>query len=223
MSGTRPPAHRPGEDVFGRLRDRLTRPLPGGDAHRIAWPSDLPDRELPDGEVYREAAVLLAVVSEPDGFWIPFVERPQTMPHHPGQIGLPGGGRDEGESARDCALREADEEIGLSPGRVDLLGQLSPVAISVSGFRVEVFVGAVRGALDLAPQNREVARLLRASPEIWRDGPVAQFVRKRGDQSLTAPAYPIDDRLIWGATALMLAEFLWIWEECRPEPSETGL
>jgi 8-oxo-dGTP pyrophosphatase MutT (NUDIX family) len=163
--------------------------------------------------------VLLAIVESAEGFWIPFVERPQTMPQHPGQIGLPGGGQEDGESVEACALREAEEEIGLLPERVEVLGRLSPVTIGVSRFRVEVLVGGVRGPLDLAPRNREVNRLLRGDPELWQSGPSAEYVRERQNQTFRAPAYAIDDALIWGATALMLAEFLWIWNECGPEVS----
>lgn len=194
--------------------------LPGEAAHRDALPVDFV-RPAQGREPMRAAAVLLAIRpgAETDTFQIPLIERPDTMPHHAGQIALPGGEIEPGEEALACALREAWEEIGIAPESVEVLGKLSPIEIPVSGYRVSAIVGWAGGRAGYRPQAGEVLRVLRADPDrLAREGPTARRVRIRDGSAWDFPAYDVEGSVVWGATALILAEFLEIWRRVRSIP-----
>jgi 8-oxo-dGTP pyrophosphatase MutT (NUDIX family) len=100
-----------------------------------------PARTL-DVPAFRRAAVLLALLDRPGGPTILFTRRASTLPHHSGEISVPGGGLEPGETPEAGALREAEEEVGLLPARVELLGRLDDL-VSVARFVVTPVVGAV--------------------------------------------------------------------------------
>jgi 8-oxo-dGTP pyrophosphatase MutT (NUDIX family) len=206
------------EVIAAKLRAALAGPLPGPQAHQQALPPGY-RREAPvAGLPITDAAVLLALrFDSPDGrIFFPLILRPDSMEHHAGQIALPGGAIDEGETPVDCALREAEEEIGLDPGRVEVLGRLTPFVIPISGYRVDPFVGIVRGSLSYRPREAEVLRILAADPDrLAREGPHLRLALERAGTVVPFPAYDVDGELVWGATALILAEFLAIWREVR--------
>jgi 8-oxo-dGTP pyrophosphatase MutT (NUDIX family) len=206
------------EETIERLRAALARPLPGPEAHRHALPTGF-SREAPaEGAIITGAAVLLALRFDPagDGVSFPMIRRADSMEHHAGQIALPGGAIDEGETPVDCALREAEEEIGLDRARVEILGRLTPFVIPVSGYRVEPFVGNVRGTVVYRPHEAEVLRVLTADPDrLAREGPRLSLPRERAGSLRAFPAYDVESELVWGATALILAEFLQIWRDVR--------
>src|SRR5512138_302853 len=92
---------------------------------------------------FRPAAVLVPLLARPDGPTLLFTRRTETVPHHKGEISFPGGGREPGEDAVAAALREADEEVGLAPARVEVLGALDDVP-SIARYVVTPVVAAVR-------------------------------------------------------------------------------
>jgi 8-oxo-dGTP pyrophosphatase MutT (NUDIX family) len=96
---------------------------------------------------FRPAAVLVPVLARPGGPSVLFTRRTEHVPKHKGEISFPGGGREPGEDAVGAALREAEEEVGLEPARVEVLGALDDVA-SVWGYVVTPIVGAVREPPD---------------------------------------------------------------------------
>lgn len=209
------------------LRRVLALPLPGRAAQKAAWPDDLPGRSDPlEEENYGPAAVLLALCPArfPADFSIPLIRRSDGMPHHAGQISLPGGVCHAGEDWQDCALREAEEEIGLSPACVDVLGPLTPVPVSVSRYRIHPIVGWVAEPPPFVPLAAEVVEILSADPDtLSREGPRGFVHRSRSERVFDAPAYLVADSRgqearVWGATAIILAEFLALWREARQTP-----
>src|SRR5687767_8442733 len=108
----------------------------------------------------RDAAVLIPIVAVPEPTVI-FTVRTDTLPSHKGQISFPGGSIDEDDaSARDAALRETQEEIGLDPGNVRVLGELDDTPTFVSGYVVHPFVGWLDEKPSLTPNPAEVAEIL---------------------------------------------------------------
>jgi len=128
---------------------------------------------------------------------------------HAGQVSLPGGVVDPGETFEQAALREAHEEVALALEDVRVLGALTPLDIPVSGFRLHPVVAAQATRPSLKPSDSEVARILEVSVADLLNG--EHFItteRKRDGFSLTVPAFRIANVEVWGATAMVLAEFL---------------
>jgi 8-oxo-dGTP pyrophosphatase MutT (NUDIX family) len=151
----------------------------------------------------KEAAVLVAITERPEPGVLLTVRR-EHLRTHAGQVSFPGGRLDPGEDAIVAALREAEEEIGLPPSRVELWGTADPYC-TITGYRVTPVVGMVPPDLPLASHELEVAD--------WFEAPLSFLLDPANQQRMTAEYqgrmrdyYQIDwqDRRIWGATAAML-------------------
>lgn len=197
------------------LRDRLTRPLPGRAAQvRLApkprhWPS-------PDA-VLRPAAALLLVYPHHDEWWTPLTVRVAGLRAHGGQVSLPGGRLDRpDETVAAAALRETHEEIGVLSADIDVLGELTPLPIAVSGHLLHPVVGSavLRPAFVLAPD--EVARVIEVPvARLLREDAVAWERRALSSGSLDVPYFEFEGARVWGATAMILAEFIALLDELR--------
>src|SRR5690606_29562937 len=108
----------------------------------------------------RPAAVLLLVYPGHLGWHVPLMLRPLHMPDHGGQISLPGGMIEAGESSQQAALREYGEELGAPAHHVNLLGPLTPLYLFASNFQITPWVGCVSERPTWTPSPREVERLL---------------------------------------------------------------
>ena len=197
-------------DVVARLETALTRPLPGPAAQEIMAPR--PRREWPPGsspEHARRAAGLLLIIPIVHRPHIVLTVRAQTLDRHGGQVSLPGGVIEPDETAERAALREAHEEIGLSIPAVRTLGALTPVDIPVSGFRLYPIVAVADDRPDLRPSDDEVALILEPSIDDLMDpGRIVWRTLTRDARTLAVPAFVANDVEIWGATAMVVAEFL---------------
>lgn len=132
------------------------------------------------------------------------------MVRHGGQVSLPGGVIEAGETFEQAALREAHEEIGLTD-TVQILGALTPIDIPVSGFRLHPIVAAAARRPALRAADGEVAQVLEVPIDALMD-PSRLVVKPltRDGRGFDVPALIVDDADIWGATAMVLAEFLTI-------------
>lgn len=164
-----------------------------------------PEAAMPAAQSLRPAAVLIAIETFGVEPRIILTQRASTLRHHAGQVAFPGGKRDEEDaSIEETALREADEEIGLRPENVRVLGRL-PVHETVTGFSVTPVLGLVRASFDPKPDPGEVAEVFSAPLSHVTDSPQfsVQGRRWRGQRRhyYTVPFGPY---YIWGATARIL-------------------
>jgi len=212
-------------DVLLQLESGLRRELPGSTAHALLSPQ--PRRAWPPGfnpARIRLAAGLLLVFphsSSSDRAHIVLTVRAHAL-RHGGQVSLPGGVVDPGETFEQTALREAHEEIALTTHGVEVLGPLTPLDIPVSGFRLHPIVAAIDHAPRLHPADAEVARILRIDLDELCDGAALVATRRTRDgHTLDVPAFRVAGVEIWGATAMVLAEFLVLlgWHGPRPAPA----
>src|SRR4029077_102996 len=123
---------------------------------------------------------------------------------HAGEISFPGGRRDGDEELLHTALREAQEEIGLAPDRVEVVGALPPIGTFVTNYKVHPFVGLIDERMRFAPNPAEVESVLVAS----RDDLVAAYAKRRlvrRGVPIKTDTYEIADKLIWVSTARILA------------------
>ena len=155
-----------------------------------------------------DAAVLVPLFERNGDLTAVFTERRHDLRRHAGEISFPGGRQDvPDEDLRETALREAEEEIGLEPGRVELLGALPPVGTFVTGYRVFPFVGWIQDGNDWLPQETEVEQVLELSlPDLVRGYESKRLIRK--GVPIKTPTYTVDGHLIWGATGRMVETLL---------------
>lgn len=186
-------------DEISRLKDALARPA--GESSDF----DLNPVLLPDARILRPAAVLIAVWLRPEGARLILTKRASHLKHHPGQIAFPGGKVDAGDSGPEAAaLREAWEEIGLPPHRVEVLGRL-PSHETVTNYMIQPILGIVRDDFTPVAEAGEVdevftvplAHVLDSSRfiiegRVWKGQPRRYF------------AVPYGPYYIWGATARIL-------------------
>jgi 8-oxo-dGTP pyrophosphatase MutT (NUDIX family) len=181
------------------IADRLRRSLAAAPAG-TALPGDHGAGHPGEGDA---AAVLIAITDRDDPGVI-FTVRRDDLRTHAGQIAFPGGRIEPGEQAEEAALREASEEIGLSPSAVGTVGALEPYR-TVTGYVVTPIVAVIPADLPLAPHEHEVAD--------WFEAPLAYLLDPRNQQlqsvlfeGRTRHYYQIDwnGRRIWGATAAMI-------------------
>ena len=154
------------------------------------------------------AAVLIPLVWHDDEWHILYTRRTDRVESHKGQVSFPGGACDEGETTPEqTALREADEEIGLNPDDVKVLGRLTNM-ITITYFRVTPVVGVIQWPTVFRVGEHEVARIF-TIPLAWLANPVNrwQFDMPGRNRSLIA-YHPYDGELLWGATARMTVDFL---------------
>jgi 8-oxo-dGTP pyrophosphatase MutT (NUDIX family) len=205
------------EYCLGRLREQLAGPLPGVEAQARMAPGSRakPEQASVEGKDCREAGVLVLVYpgeDRGDGVLVLTVRR-DHLPDHPGQISFPGGEREDNETLAETALREAREEIALPSEKVEVLGRLTPLYIPPSGFCVHPFVGVAPAAPDLHPADDEVAAILRVPLAHLLVPAVRQReTRSLGGEPVEVPFYAARGHKVWGATAMMLAELLALWE-----------
>ena len=193
--------------LIADLSSALARPLPAAAAHALMAPR--PARTWPEGGRARDAAGLLFLFPRGGRPHIILTVRAERLGRHSGQVSLPGGVIEPGEAYEQAALREAHEEISLQSAGVQIVGALSPIDIPVSGFRLHPVVGASDRAPSLAAADGEVARILEvAVADLMAPGAVVTTERVRDGSRIAVPAFRVGREEIWGATAMVLAEFL---------------
>jgi 8-oxo-dGTP pyrophosphatase MutT (NUDIX family) len=169
-----------------------------------------------------DAAVLVPLFGEPRDLGLVFTERRADLRRHAGEISFPGGRPDHPrEGMLETALREAEEEIGLDPDAVEVLGALPPVSTVVTGYKVHPVVGLIPEGLAFTPNPTEVAAVLLFRLDELRAGFAMRRLVRRG-VPIRTPTYVVGEHLVWGATARILGSLLERIEGPRPADPPTS-
>jgi 8-oxo-dGTP pyrophosphatase MutT (NUDIX family) len=199
------------QQFFRALKEALIVPLPGSKAQHLMSPPQRishPHRGIKP----RNSAILILMYPTSHGIHIPFTLRLHTLAHHAGEISFPGGGVEEKDPTLiHTALRETAEELGIDEHAVIVLGQLTPLYVSASQNMIQPIVGWLDERPTFSPSPYEVERIIEVPVTTLLDpGIVGEYQRVKHGQILTAPCYRIDSECIWGATAMILSEFILI-------------
>jgi len=184
--------------------------LPGLPVHMQLSPKGRIDAQYMDNpRNSRPAAVLILLYTYESEIYLPLIRRTENGTHG-GQIALPGGAHEGSEKFPiETALREAHEEIDIAPKEVEVLGVLTPLFIAVSNYSVTPVVACTHGKAEMRPQPSEVQEILPLPlNEILQNPEEGIFDSSSG--KITAPYYRSSKGRIWGATAMLLSEFVYI-------------
>jgi 8-oxo-dGTP pyrophosphatase MutT (NUDIX family) len=201
----------PLRDIEQLLRDRLKGTLPGVEAQMRFAPTPIrPEWRAGNFPAdSRIAAALLLLYPAAAGPAVALTVRSSGLARHPGQVSLPGGATDPGETLVEAALREAAEEIGVDPAHVRVLGELTPVHVLVSGFTLHPVVGVSDRRPDFHASPGEVEEILEVSLHDLRDASrIRQGTRLREGVAVEFPYFDLLGHQVWGATAMVLGEFI---------------
>lgn len=216
-------------DFIQKLKNRLDSPLrPAEKAHSLMESlarKNMTSFQYKEREKTRVAAVLILLFpfenedgNEKSDWKMPLVLRPQYegMHNHGGQIGLPGGGREvQDENLMMTAIRETQEEIGVIVPKINILGSLSDLYIAPSDSLVTPFVGFLDSKPNFILDPKEVDRIIEAplsslkNPELR----MQKEIILPNKIILDVPYFALNDDSIWGATAMILSELLYLMEE----------
>ena len=157
----------------------------------------------------KRASVLIPIIRDREHFSLIFSRRAENLAAHSGQIAFPGGAVEDGESYAEAAVREAQEEVGIAPERVELIGRLDDLITNVSGFLVAPFIGVIHERIDYVLQESEVDEVFEVPVDalLTPSQPEVRYVDYRGS-SYPAYFYPFGAHEIWGLTGRMLKTFL---------------
>ncbi|MEM6525343.1 MAG: CoA pyrophosphatase [Bacteroidota bacterium] len=197
--------------LIQKLENKLTRPLPGTKAQSRMTPSGFSDvrfnRELMDQA--RLSGVLILLYKKQNEWYFPLTLRHQYNGAHSGQVSLPGGKKeDTDENVVHTALREAREEVGITPGDLEVMGQLTDLYIPPSNFKVTPTLAYTHQPPRFEIDTFEVKELIETPLSMLADsGRIKTKPMEFGKgYSAEMPYFDVYGHVVWGATAMILSE-----------------
>ena len=202
---------------LSNLRNALSKPLPGALAHHKMSPPNRPiEHRIPkEGDNIRESAVLILLWKNEDQIFTVFILRPEYDGVHSNQIAFPGGKYEKNDNDFVAtALREAQEEVGIIPETISILGQLTPLYIPPSKFIVYPIVGYTTTTPTFIPDPIEIQEVIPYNLFCFLnpDSLVIHDIEVENRILPEIPCYKIKDKYIWGATAMIFSELLEVIE-----------
>lgn len=189
------------------IRKALSQALPGSVSHMKMLPLN---RELKasdeDQSRLKHSSVLLLLYIDNQELNVCLIKRPSHMKHHAGQIALPGGRIEKGETAIETALRETWEEIGITSDQIEVLGSLSELYVQVSRFQIHPFVGWLKKKPEFIINKNEVEKTISFPLQLLKNSS-EEVELNTISGLLKVPCVQFEAEIIWGATAMILLEF----------------
>jgi 8-oxo-dGTP pyrophosphatase MutT (NUDIX family) len=193
------------------LKEELRNPLPGAEYQAKMVPEGRPSPDF-TGKGRKNAAVALVLYNNHKVGCIELIliKRTEYKGHHSGQVSFPGGKVDRSDSSLlDTAVRETFEEIGIQLYPENLLGELTPLYILVSGFLVQPFVFFLPDIPQFKIDAQEVNYPIHCCIDVLLDESLIRTSEfNAGGRNIRAPYYAIADEIVWGATSMIMAEFV---------------
>ena len=205
-----------------RLEQVLQENQLGPEVRESMAPSQRRNNPMAEEREIRTAGVLMLLFQKQERWHMPVIVRPQYDGPHSGQIALPGGRREPcDENLWQTATRETEEEIGVKRGDVRGLGSLAPLYIPNSRYQVTPFIGWAQGRVDFRPDPSEVVEVLQLPLALLLDPQYTQRdVWEIRGQDIEVPYFKFGSHKIWGATAMMLKDFLCCWSITNQQKGE---
>lgn len=189
------------------IKKALSQGLPGSVSHKKMLPLNRTLRATEqEQKTIKHSSVLLLLFVENNELHAILIKRPEHMKHHAGQIALPGGRIEKGESALETALRETWEEIGITSEQLEILGSLSELYVQVSRFQIHPFVGWLCKKPQFIINKNEVEKTIAFPLKLIKNS-VDEVELNTFSGPLKVPCVKFDGEIIWGATAMILSEF----------------
>lgn len=195
-------------DFVKKLEEQLRKPLPGSESHNKmairGRRAEFYDQKPSKG------SVLILLFPKQGDLSMLLIKRAEYSGPHSNQVSFPGGKSEGGDTGPvQTALREAHEETGVHPEKIRILGKLTPLYIPVSNFTVTPFVGYTGNIPEFIPDSREVKYIITVPlSHLLREKTVCNSRIELPGLDIEAPGYSINGEHIWGATAMIMAEFL---------------
>ena len=180
--------------------------LPGRISHEVMMVK--PGYKYIEKKAFTPAAVLILLNPIEDKWHFFLTKRTDNVEHHKGQISLPGGMLEKGESHKEAAIRETFEELGVQSRDINIIGPLTPLYIPISNFKIFPFVGWLKSAPKLNIQSKEVSKVF--SPSIYSlTDPKTKKIKDSIllGQKVQIPFFNLKNEVVWGATSMILSEF----------------
>ncbi|MGB0862927.1 MAG: NUDIX hydrolase [Saprospiraceae bacterium] len=208
------------DDFIKKLKHQLSQPLPGieAQAKMSSFRRKMKDFNYAIPEIpKREAAVMCLLFPKNNQWHIALIERAaHEKDKHSGQISFPGGKYEESDKTyKYAALRETEEEIGIPMNDMTVIGKLTQLYIPVSDYLVHPFVAYCSKAPIFTPEINEVALILQPSIEHLLNPNTIQektFNSPNGWELKDVLHYSVEGKIVWGATSMILSEFLAVVE-----------
>jgi len=196
---------------FPKLEERLSRSMPGLAAQLNMVPDPRPGNEVYTDvqDSCKRAGVLVLLYLKGTRVFVVLTRRTELVDRHQAQISFPGGRQEERESLEQTALRETSEELGIQSSAIQILGKLTPLYIPHTNYCIYPVVGRMKVPPQFKPSQYEVAEVLEIPLDYLFD---PQTKRREmwtlHGKKVEVPFYFFEGHKIWGATAMVLAEFV---------------
>lgn len=200
------------------MSERLNKDLPGDSVRNIMRPSLLSGKsiQITHNEKPRKGGVLILLFNYGGNAYFPLIQRPVYEGVHSGQIALPGGRFETSDKDLvETALRETEEEIGISRDVIQVVGTLTECYVAASNYDILPVVGIIKGKPTFIPDPKEVKGIITPSllQLVDRENQKETVMTVSNGLRLKSPYFHLENQVVWGATAMMLSELVAVLQE----------